>query len=126
MDNLKTLVKNSLDTLFWELSKRELYKLLVSFKGKDGQTIVDITKAYKGYGWYKRLSSLQIDYDGVKKDFELWSPLVCSGGVIVFHDIIKSDRSSNYGVHILWEELKSTYKTEEIVLALVFFIFLKK
>jgi len=51
----------------------------------------------------------------VKKDFELWSLLVRSGGVIVFHDIIKSDRSSNYGVHILWEELKSTYKTEEIV-----------
>jgi hypothetical protein len=66
MDNLKTLVKNSLDTLFWELSKRELYKLLVSFKGKDGQTIVDITKAYKGYGWYKRLSSLQIDSEFIE------------------------------------------------------------
>lgn len=218
MQTLKEIVKNILDPLFWVLSKRELYHLLTLFESKSGQAILDIIKAYKGYGWYKRLWSLQIDsefielidrlskmeskitieigtylgatllgwsritktllisvdipqgynhrrqklyqslgypaqnpkiitlqensqiistvekvqqilqdkgvdilfidgdhqYNGVKKDFEMWSPLVRSGGVVVFHDIIKCD-NSNYGVHILWEELKSMYKTEEIV-----------
>lgn len=218
MQNLKELVKDIFDPIFWILSKRELYRLLVSRECNNGQTIVDIVRTYKGYGWYKSLSSLQIDsefielinrlskmestitieigtymggtligwsritkallisvdipqgynrkrqklyqslnypnlnpkiitlqensqvistvdkvrqvlqdkqvdilfidgdhqYDGVKKDFELWSPLVRSGGVIVFHDIIKCD-VNNYGVHILWEELKSVYRTEEIV-----------
>ena len=218
MQNLKELVKNIFDSIFWILSKKELYGLLVSHEGSNGQTILDIVRTYKGYGWYKRLSSLQIDsefielidrlskmesaitieigtymrgtligwsritkdllisidipqgynhrrqnlyqslnypnsnpeiitlqensqavstvdkvrqilqdkqvdilfidgdhqYEGVKRDFELWSPLVRSGGVIVFHDIVKCD-ANNYGVHILWEELKSLHRTEEIV-----------
>jgi predicted O-methyltransferase YrrM len=27
-------------------------------------------------------------YEGVKKDFEMYSPLVRKGGIIAFHDII--------------------------------------
>jgi hypothetical protein len=41
----------------------------------------------------------------VKRDYELYSPLVRHGGLIVFHDVtIQNDRRS--GVHMLWNQLK--------------------
>lgn len=50
-------------------------------------------------------------YEGVKKDFELYSPLVSEkGGVVVFDDINHSD-----GVSRFWEEIKEEYETEEVV-----------
>lgn len=66
----------------------------------------------------KQVDLLYIDgdhrYEGVKRDFELWSPLVKSGGVVVFHDIIEN-QGSNYGVHLLWSELKPHFQVEEII-----------
>lgn len=47
-------------------------------------------------------------YQGVKRDYELYSPLVREGGIIAFHDvIIQNDRRS--GVHLLWNEIKRKY-----------------
>lgn len=44
-------------------------------------------------------------YPGVKRDYQLYSPLVRHGGLIVFHDVIpQNDHRS--GVHHLWNELK--------------------
>jgi hypothetical protein len=54
------------------------------------------------------------EYAAVRKDFDLWSPLVRSGGVVIFHDILEM-RGSTYGVHLLWSELKRDFQTEEIV-----------
>jgi cephalosporin hydroxylase len=51
-------------------------------------------------------------YEGVKRDFELWSPLVRSGGIIVLHDV-KPDHPT--GVPQLWAELKERFDTEERV-----------
>ena len=47
-------------------------------------------------------------YNGVKKDFELYSPLVKPGGLIAFHDIVDTEliRSAGHGVHIFWRELE--------------------
>ncbi|GAH99526.1 unnamed protein product, partial [marine sediment metagenome] len=50
-------------------------------------------------------------YDCVKKDFELYSPLVKKGGVIAFHDIAYP----TVGVKIFWDEIKHNYKTQEIM-----------
>jgi predicted O-methyltransferase YrrM len=36
-------------------------------------------------------------YEGVKKDFEMYSPLVRKGGIIAFYDII-SDYYTRYGI----------------------------
>jgi hypothetical protein len=48
-------------------------------------------------------------YEGVKRDFELYEPLVRSGGKIFFHDVlVQNDKRS--GVHILWAELKKKYQ----------------
>jgi cephalosporin hydroxylase len=49
-------------------------------------------------------------YEGVKRDFELWSPLVRSGGIIAFHDM-KPDHPD--GVPRLWSELQARFESEE-------------
>lgn len=49
-------------------------------------------------------------YEGVKRDFELWSPLVRSGGLIAFHDM-RPDHPD--GVPQLWAELRERFETEE-------------
>ena len=43
-------------------------------------------------------------YEGVKKDFEMYSPLVKNGGIIAFHDLI-----SACDVSKLWSEIKGDY-----------------
>jgi predicted O-methyltransferase YrrM len=63
-------------------------------------------------------------YEGVKADFDLYSPLVGLGGVIVFHDIVP-DFKTRYGfqtatdsggVPQFWQEIKSSYPdVEELV-----------
>lgn len=54
-------------------------------------------------------------YDGVKQDFELYSPLVSDGGIIAFHDIIEVDKPW-MGVPTFWNEIKGQYQTDEIIL----------
>jgi predicted O-methyltransferase YrrM len=44
-------------------------------------------------------------YEGVKADYVLYSPLVTSGGLIVFHDILPNPGAENCEVHRLWAEL---------------------
>jgi predicted O-methyltransferase YrrM len=68
----------------------------------------------------EKLDVLFIDgdhtYEGVKRDFELYSPFVRSGGLIAFHDIVdarKLDPTCN--VDIFWNELKVNYKYEEVI-----------
>jgi len=55
-------------------------------------------------------------YEGVKKDFEMYSPLVRKGGIIAFHDIVYHFEAS-YEVQVdkLWENIKSLFKTKELV-----------
>ena len=55
-------------------------------------------------------------YEGVKRDFELYSPLVRSGGLIAFHDIKPNIQDSNTQVDRFWDELKAQGgSVEEIV-----------
>ena len=47
-------------------------------------------------------------YEGVKKDFEMYSPLVKEGGIIAFHDIAPNGLEDfTGGVPIFWKELKN-------------------
>lgn len=43
-------------------------------------------------------------YEGVRRDYELWAPLVRPGGVIAFHDIRPGPGSAD--VHKFWAELQ--------------------
>lgn len=54
-------------------------------------------------------------YEGVKKDFEMYSPLVKNGGIIAFHDIVPGPTENVGGVPEFWQEIKSEYKYLEIV-----------
>jgi predicted O-methyltransferase YrrM len=44
-------------------------------------------------------------YEGVRRDFELYEPLVAPGGLIAFHDIIAQ----------LWHEVKGRYEHQEFI-----------
>ena len=59
-------------------------------------------------------------YEGVKKDFEIYSPLVRKGGIIAFHDIIpdyyaKRGIKPSSGVYKFWNEIKGKYEHLEII-----------
>lgn len=47
-------------------------------------------------------------YEGVKADFEDYGPLVRTGGLIGFHDIVPGAPGSVGGVPRLWREIKET------------------
>lgn len=50
-------------------------------------------------------------YEGVKKDWEMYSPLVRPGGMIAFHDIAGSYDDTQ--VKRLWDGIKSEFATRE-------------
>jgi predicted O-methyltransferase YrrM len=54
-------------------------------------------------------------YEGVKKDYELYSPLVSSGGVIAFHDIAQHPKTSECRVKDLWDQIKQGKKIQEFI-----------
>jgi predicted O-methyltransferase YrrM len=58
-------------------------------------------------GW---LDVLLIDgdhsYDGVKRDFEMYSPFVRPGGLIAFHDIVPGEPELAGMVHRFWPEVR--------------------
>jgi len=54
-------------------------------------------------------------YEAVKKDFEMYSPLVKKGGIIVFHDIVDPSKIPGCEVNRFWNELKDNYKHDELV-----------
>ena len=54
-------------------------------------------------------------YEGVKKDFEMYSPLVGQGAIIAFHDIVVHPPESGCEVSKFWREIKDNYESEEIV-----------
>lgn len=51
----------------------------------------DAVRRYDGGPIRMLLIDADHSYDGVRRDFELWSPLVSPGGLIVFHDYLMPD-----------------------------------
>jgi predicted O-methyltransferase YrrM len=54
-------------------------------------------------------------YAGVRRDFELYAPLVCKTGLIAFHDILPHPRVPLCQVDIFWSEIKGRYRHLELV-----------
>lgn len=54
-------------------------------------------------------------YESVKRDFELYSPLVRPGGLVAFHDVSDHSNDDTEGVRRFWAELRATGRTEECV-----------
>lgn len=67
----------------------------------------------------KRVELLFIDgdhsYEGVKMDFEMYSPLVADGGMIAFHDIAVHTKFANCEVNRFWDEVKLGFRHLEII-----------
>ena len=54
-------------------------------------------------------------YDGVKRDFELYSPLVAEDGLIAFHDIAPHSTAAGCEVQRFWTELRQSHSHLEFV-----------
>jgi predicted O-methyltransferase YrrM len=81
------------------------------------ETLEEVKKILNG----KELDFLFIDgdhsYEGVKKDFEMYSPLVRKEGIIAFHDIINNDPTRlDIEVPKFWLEVKDRYLFKEIII----------
>jgi predicted O-methyltransferase YrrM len=50
-------------------------------------------------------------YEGVKKDWEMYAPLVRPGGLIVFHDVARSYGDTQ--VKAFWDTIKTSYDFRE-------------
>lgn len=53
--------------------------------------------------------------EGVKKDYEMYSPFVRTGGIIAFHDILEKQPTPNNQVYHFWKTIKQTSQSEEFV-----------
>ena len=54
-------------------------------------------------------------YEAVRRDFQLYSPLLRPGGIVAFHDILQPPRFPDNQVELFWGELKKDYRTKELV-----------
>ena len=54
-------------------------------------------------------------YDGVKKDWLQYSPLVKSEGIVAFHDIVSPNPNSGVEVYRLWRELNKDYPCKSCI-----------
>jgi len=54
-------------------------------------------------------------YEGVRKDFEMYGPLVRRGGVIALHDIVEHPPETGCEVSRFWNEIKTQYRHRELI-----------
>ena len=113
----------------YPIQKQKLYKYftfdkstemhLIQYDSHSEITINKVKKILQS----KKIDFLFIDgdhtYEGVKLDFELYSPFVRDGGIIAFHDIVKNTTlhidADKIEVPVFWNEIKTQYKNTEII-----------
>jgi len=54
-------------------------------------------------------------YEGARQDFEMYAPLVRSGGIIALHDVAEHNGDTGCQVDKFWNEVKNQYRHQEIV-----------
>jgi predicted O-methyltransferase YrrM len=54
-------------------------------------------------------------YQGVKRDFELYTPLVGPGGLVAFHDVLAHSTVAISEVDRFWGEIKPLYRHQEFL-----------
>ena len=101
---------------FFKLYKTNKQKIY--FLRKDSHktsTIKKVSKILKNW----EVDVLFIDgdhtYDGVKMDFENFSPFVGKKGLIAFHDIVEHPPESNCEVSRFWNEIKQKHNYQEFI-----------
>ena len=96
----------------FRLPKQKLF--LIRADSHSTATLIQLKSILNG----KNLDFLFIDgdhsYNGVKRDFKMYSPLVKKNGIVAFHDIRHNFRRY-YEVYKFWEEIKQKFDYEEII-----------
>jgi predicted O-methyltransferase YrrM len=86
---------------------------LVKANSHSPSSLATVKSILKG----RKLDFLFIDgdhtYEGVKRDFQMYSPLISKNGLIAFHDICLESESVE--VHKFWNEIKHAYQYQEII-----------
>ncbi|MGC8981860.1 MAG: class I SAM-dependent methyltransferase [Minisyncoccia bacterium] len=101
----------------YQAFKKENQKLyLIREDSHKQETLEKVKEILNG----NQLDFLFIDgdhsYEGVKKDFEMYSPLVKKGGIIAFHDITpKGIPELTGGVPKFWQEIKDNFRKKELI-----------
>lgn len=87
---------------------------LIRANSTDDATILMVKNLLGG----NKLDYILIDgdhtYEGVKKDFEIYSPFVKKGGMIIFHDIANHPNSA-CKVDVFWNEIKMDFQHMEYI-----------
>ena len=87
---------------------------LIRGDSHDPATLERVTQILGGRGIELLFIDADHTYNGVRRDFELFSPLVRPGGLIAFHDVVlHDDRSCE--VDRLWREVAPRYDHLEFV-----------
>ena len=101
--------------LYLSFSKCSQKLHLIRRSSHELQTLEEV----KGILGAEKVDFLFIDgdhsYEGVRKDFEMYSPLVGKGGIIAFHDIVPGPPENVGGVPRFWNEIKHDFNCREIV-----------
>lgn len=107
----------SLDVLSYDWRRRRLHRRLargrqrVEVRSADSHLDATRDAAVHFFG-AGQLDVLLIDgdhsYEGVRRDYELYSKLVRPGGIIALHDIVDGPEGSVGGVPRFWRELRPT------------------
>jgi predicted O-methyltransferase YrrM len=101
--------------LYWKFPRNGQHLRLIRADSHLPETKQQVEDALAG----KRLDFLFIDgdhtYEGVKRDFEMYSPLVRSGGMIAFHDIASHRRNEDCQVDKFWNDIKHNFPNREII-----------
>ncbi|MBL7849464.1 MAG: class I SAM-dependent methyltransferase [Cyclobacteriaceae bacterium] len=108
----------------YDSSREKLYRLFAHDRPKTHMEFIrgnshlpETAARLKGALNGRFIDFLYIDadhtYEGVKADFQLYSPMVRKGGLIAFHDI--QNMKSNHQVKNFWAEVKQQYEHREII-----------
>ena len=101
--------------LYKSFSKGKQKIYLIRRDSHNPQTLEEVKKILSG----EKVDFLFIDgdhtYEGVKKDFEMYSPLMREGGIVAFHDICPHPPETRCEVSKFWNEIRHKYRHREIV-----------
>jgi cephalosporin hydroxylase len=97
------------ETLYRSFARsRQRVELLIG-NSHDVATLAEVRERLGG----REIDFLFIDgdhtYEGVKRDFEMYSPLVRAGGLVAFHDIVPGPGYLVGGVPQFWAEVRAGF-----------------
>lgn len=94
--------------------KRQRIELVMPAESQSPATVERVRRLTHGQPVDFLFIDADHSYESVTRDFELWRPLVRSGGLIAFHDV-KPDYPG--GVPQFWAELRERFQTDERIAA---------